>query len=140
MRSRLRIREDSMAKKKKLLIPKKFKLEYLREIDRNLVLHCMQPNDTIEGYAHYSLYRAPTKLLARIVHVLGTLTEHYKRALMVRIKVEKKVEGKTGIDREVAEATETLKVMGNNWNPKEIKNVTQAIDVLNVIHKKLKKK
>jgi len=127
--------------KKKLKIPPKFKLEYLREIDRNLVLHCLQASGQPEeeAYAHYSLYRAPSRLLARIVYVLGTLSDHYKRALKMRIKVERKVHGKKGLDLEIAEATETLNAMGDSWNAKGMGKVRDAVKVLNVIHKKLKK-
>jgi hypothetical protein len=125
--------------KKKLKIPKKFKLEYLREIDRNLVLHAMQPRDTAEGYAHYSLYSAPAPLLAKIVYTLQSLTRHYTQALKIRIKVDRKVDGKKGLEREIVEATETLREIGAKWNPKGVKGAVASLDIISRTLKKNKK-
>lgn len=126
---------------KKLKLPKKLKLEYLREIDRNLVLHCMQPNDTAEGYAHYSIYQAPAVLLARMVYTLGTISKHYAQALKLRIKVERASHGKKGLDKQIAEAAVTIRELGSQWNPKGGKKAANAVaDTLEMIHKKLSKK
>lgn len=129
--------------KKKLKIPKKFKLEYLREIDRNLVLHAMQPNDEPQekAYAHYSLYSAPAPLLARIVYTLQSLTKHYTRALKIRIKVDRKAGDKKGLDRKIVETAEMIRELGADWNVKGGKKAAnQVASTMEMIGRKLKKK
>jgi hypothetical protein len=78
------------AKAKKL---PKLKLEYLRQIHKNLMFHVTQPHEQELG-----MFGAPSIVLLRVLHVLGTLTASYKRSLKLSLAAEKceKKSGKFG--------------------------------------------
>lgn len=61
-----------------------FKLEYLRQIHKNLMFHVTQPNEKELG-----MYGAPSVVLLRVIHVLGTLMQAYKNSLKMSLAAEK---------------------------------------------------
>jgi hypothetical protein len=71
----------------------KLKLEYLRQIHKNLMFHVTQPHEQELG-----MFGAPSIVLLRVLHVLGTLTTAYKKSLKLSLAAEKseKKHGKAG--------------------------------------------
>lgn len=63
----------------------KLKLEYLRQIHKNLMLHVTQPHEQELG-----MFGAPSVVLLRILYVLGTLTAAYKKSLKLSLAAEKR--------------------------------------------------
>lgn len=74
-----------MKNRKRKLASPKFKLEYLREIDKNLMLHATQPKEEL-----FNRLSAPPVVLRRIIYLLGTLTRSYKDALAMQLRMAKR--------------------------------------------------
>lgn len=95
--------------KKKPVVNTKLKLEYLRQIHKNLMYHITQPREK-----EFGLYEAPSAVLDRVVHVLEYLTKSYKRAARLVKDAEKEgmKAGKPGtIEYAVASAMKMIKTM-----------------------------
>lgn len=93
------------AKGKKKEVP--FKLEYLRQISKNLMLHATQPHEK-----EFGMFDAPSIVLRRVIHILESLTKSYKRAFEITKSSESaaKKAGKPGsLEHEVRRLTDVMK-------------------------------
>lgn len=85
----------------------KLKLEYLRQIHKNLMFHATQPHEE-----EFGMYNSPAIVLRRVVHILETLTKSYKGALEITESSEKsaKKAGKPGsLEHEIRRLTDVMK-------------------------------
>lgn len=94
----------------------KFKVSYLREIDRNAMLFATQPKPR----TYKSIYETPVEVLGRVVVVLSKslerAIENYETIQKVEKEVKKKSKGKAKQESEMIRLTAMVESASSTWS------------------------